>query len=177
MFLAFNFVLLSKRYLKCENYEITPILTGILWWQLSTGGSDFTQLSNDHLSFGAFHWHLSWNSSTVCSKSEWGFSILSKDSPIWDGNFWPYQLFQTKKKKRLQMSAEVYCTCKAISPVLTGENLLFLTQFQQLQTSKVLYMSSSFWLLGVESCDFSHAEKERTACKAEHIHKMTTIFT
>ena len=38
-------------------------------------------------------------------------------------------------------------------------------------------MSSSFWLLGVESRDFSHAEKERTACKAEQIHKMTTIFT
>jgi hypothetical protein len=37
-------------------------------------------------------------------------------------------------------------------------------------------MSSSFWLLGVESRDFSHAEKERTACKAEHIHKMTIIF-
>ena len=41
----------------------------------------------------------------------------------------------------------------------------------------VLYISSSFWLLGVESCDFSHAEKERTACKAEKIHKMTIIFT
>ena len=41
---------------------------------------------------------------------------------------------------------------------------------------KVLYMSSSFWLLGVESRDFSQAEKERTACKAEQIHKMTTIF-
>ena len=38
-------------------------------------------------------------------------------------------------------------------------------------------MSSSFWLLGVESRDFSHAEKEKTACKAEQIHKMTTIFT
>ena len=38
-------------------------------------------------------------------------------------------------------------------------------------------MSSSFWLLGVESRDFSHAEKERTACKDEQIHKMTTIFT
>ena len=32
---------------------------------------------------------------------------------------------------------------------------------------QVLYMSSSFWLLGVESRDFSHAEKERTACKEE----------
>ena len=38
-------------------------------------------------------------------------------------------------------------------------------------------MSFSFWLLGVESCDFSQAEKERTACKAGQIHKMTTIFT
>ena len=38
-------------------------------------------------------------------------------------------------------------------------------------------MSSRFWLLGVESCDFSQAEKERTACKAEQVHKMTTIFT
>ena len=40
----------------------------------------------------------------------------------------------------------------------------------------VLYISSSFWLLGVESRDFSHAEKGRTACKAEGIHKLTTIF-
>ena len=38
-------------------------------------------------------------------------------------------------------------------------------------------MSSSFWLLGVESRDFSHAEKERTACKVEQIKKMTTILT
>ena len=38
-------------------------------------------------------------------------------------------------------------------------------------------MSSSFWLLGVESRDFSHAEKERTACKAVQINKMTIIFT
>ena len=37
-------------------------------------------------------------------------------------------------------------------------------------------MSSSFWLLGVESRDFSQPEKERTACKAEQIQKMTTIF-
>ena len=33
-------------------------------------------------------------------------------------------------------------------------------------------MSSSFWLLGVEPRDFSHA-----ACKADQIKKMTTIFT
>ena len=38
-------------------------------------------------------------------------------------------------------------------------------------------MSSSFWLLRVESRDFSQPEKERTAWKAKQIHKMTTIFT
>ena len=38
-------------------------------------------------------------------------------------------------------------------------------------------MSSSFGLLGVESRDFSLAERERTACKAEKIHKIATIFT
>ena len=37
-------------------------------------------------------------------------------------------------------------------------------------------MSFSFWLLGVESRGFSHAEKEGTACKADQIHKMTIIF-
>jgi hypothetical protein len=31
--------------------------------------------------------------------------------------------------------------------------------------------------LAVESHDFSQAKKERTACKAEQIHKMPTIFT
>ena len=52
-------------------------------------------------------------------------------------------------------------------------------QFLLVQTnnSMVLYMSSSFGLLGVESRDFSQGEKERTACKAEQIHKMTIIFT
>ena len=38
-------------------------------------------------------------------------------------------------------------------------------------------MSSRFWLLQAESRDFSQAEKERSACKVEQIHKMTTIFT
>ena len=38
-------------------------------------------------------------------------------------------------------------------------------------------MSSSFWLLGVESRDFCHAEKEGTACKDEQSHKIKTIFT
>jgi hypothetical protein len=38
-------------------------------------------------------------------------------------------------------------------------------------------MSPSFRLLQVESREFCKAEKERTACKAEQIHKMTTIIT
>ena len=38
-------------------------------------------------------------------------------------------------------------------------------------------MSSSFWLLGVESRDFCQAEKERTACKAEQIQKMIIVST
>ena len=38
-------------------------------------------------------------------------------------------------------------------------------------------MCSKKKILGVESCDFSQAEKEITACKAEQIHKMTLIFT
>ena len=37
-------------------------------------------------------------------------------------------------------------------------------------------MTSSFRLMGVESLDFSHAEKERTACKAKRILKITTIL-
>ena len=50
--------------------------------------------------------------------------------------------------------------------------------FQQKQNMpKVLYMSSSFGLLGVESCDFSQAQKERNACNAGQIHKMKTVFT
>ena len=42
---------------------------------------------------------------------------------------------------------------------------------------EMVYMFSSFWLLGGESRGFFQAEKERTACKAEEIHKMTTFFT
>jgi hypothetical protein len=36
-------------------------------------------------------------------------------------------------------------------------------------------MWSSFWLLGVESRDFSQAEKETSACKVVQIHKITSI--
>ena len=38
-------------------------------------------------------------------------------------------------------------------------------------------MCSRKKILAIESGDLSQAEKEITACKAEQIHKMTTIFT
>ena len=50
-------------------------------------------------------------------------------------------------------------------------------QIQIFLKTKALYICSSFWLFGVELCDFSQAEKERTASKLEKNHKMTTIFT
>ena len=53
----------------------------------------------------------------------------------------------------------------------------FLDKIQIIKLTKVLYMSSSFWLLRVESRDFCQAEKERTACKAEQIQKMTIVST
>jgi hypothetical protein len=37
-------------------------------------------------------------------------------------------------------------------------------------------MSFGFWLLGVESREFSQAVKQITACTAGQIHKMTIIF-
>ena len=43
--------------------------------------------------------------------------------------------------------------------------------------SGMVYISSSFWLLAVESCDVPQAGKVVTASKAEQIHKMTPIFT
>ena len=55
-------------------------------------------------------------------------------------------------------------------------HLYFLCYFGVIGFLEVLYMSASFWLLRVESRDFSQADEEITACKAEQIHKMTTIF-
>ena len=43
--------------------------------------------------------------------------------------------------------------------------------------AKGLILCSKKKILGVESRDFSQAEKEITTCKAEQIHKMTPIFT
>ena len=41
----------------------------------------------------------------------------------------------------------------------------------------VVYTSFSFWLLTLGSRDLSQTKKDITACKAEQIHKVTTIFT
>ena len=41
----------------------------------------------------------------------------------------------------------------------------------------ILGCSTCPLVLGVESRDFSQAEKERTACKTEQIHKMTTRYS
>ena len=43
--------------------------------------------------------------------------------------------------------------------------------------SKVVYMCSSLLQLAVGSHDLSQAEKEITVCKADRIHKKTSIFT
>ena len=45
------------------------------------------------------------------------------------------------------------------------------------QDSEGLILCSKRKILGVESRDFSQAEKAITTCKAEQIHKMTLIFT
>ena len=41
----------------------------------------------------------------------------------------------------------------------------------------VVYTSFSFWLLTLGSRDLSQTKKDIAACKAEQIHKVTTIFT
>ena len=43
--------------------------------------------------------------------------------------------------------------------------------------TKGLIFCSKKKIQGVESRDFSQAGKEGTACKAEQIHKMTSLFT
>ena len=52
----------------------------------------------------------------------------------------------------------------------------FVAFSEYMNFTKVVYISSRFWLLAPESHDLSQAEKEITACKAEWIHKMTIIF-
>ena len=68
-------------------------------------------------------------------------------------------------------------SCHKSSKLVFKYTCMYLLSFFIDSPTLLLYMSSSFWLLRVESLDFSQADKERTACKAEQIHKMTTIFT
>ena len=58
-------------------------------------------------------------------------------------------------------------------PLIQNKSQIGIHKHFNAPTIKVLYMSSSFWVLGVESHDYSHAEREKT----EHTHKMTIIFT
>ena len=50
------------------------------------------------------------------------------------------------------------------------------TQIRAQNTSQVVYMSSSFWLLALGSRDLSQAEKERTFYKARQILKNDNYF-
>ena len=56
-----------------------------------------------------------------------------------------------------------------------GNNILQLFWPTVQEQSKVVYMSSSFWLLAPESRDSSRAEKKITVLTLAD--KMTTIFT
>ena len=55
-------------------------------------------------------------------------------------------------------------------------NLYLLFNLKLFSIGLRLSLSTSLGLLRVESCDFSQAEIEKTAFKAEQIRKMTTIF-
>ena len=60
--------------------------------------------------------------------------------------------------------------------------LFYKTQLQNEKKEKILLalgliLCSKKKILEVELRDFSQAEKEITACKAEQIHRMTPIFT
>ena len=74
------------------------------------------------------------------------------------GNFW--------KKSADKIWSKKDKVDKSTAPVPNRVNGLNFATYTNILG---LYMSSSFLLLQVE--------KERTACKAEKIHKMTTIFT
>ena len=57
----------------------------------------------------------------------------------------------------------------------TSDNNVYDGVQQQHQHLQVVYMCSSLLQLAHGSRDLSQAKKEITACKAEKIHKMTTI--
>ena len=71
----------------------------------------------------------------------------------------------------------VILTCReSIRPRILYKEINVLRKEDENYFARVLCVSSSFWLLRVESRYFSQAEKERTTWKAEQIHKMTNTF-
>ena len=65
-------------------------------------------------------------------------------------------------------------TGRQLCSIFPGRSVHLVTS---LRYTKVVYMSSSFWLLALGSCDLSQVEKEITSFQAEQINKTTTIFT
>ena len=79
---------------------------------------------------------------------------------------------------RLMSSAQGKAKCAYIDWLMTVKLIFFVVMKEWpefLNTFGIHYICASLLLLRVESRDFSQAD--RTACKAEQIHKMTTIFT
>ena len=81
---------------------------------------------------------------------------------------------------RLMSIAQGKAKCAYIDWLMTVKLIFFVVMKEWpefLNTFGIHYICVSLLLLRVESRDFSQAEKDSTACKAEQIHKMTTIFT
>ena len=89
-------------------------------------------------------------------------------------------LFTTKKKmESISRTCVTFTLLTNLIIIITNTDfsLIFvLRKEDENYFARVLCVSSSFWLLRVESRYFSQAEKERTTWKAEQIHKMTNTF-
>ena len=85
--------------------------------------------------------------------------------------------FQLCKKVSEINQRPGFCVLNFLSNYFSADAQKKLSNFSKNQLGRVLYMSSSFGLLRVESRDFSQAEKDSSANKDEQTHKRTTIFT
>ena len=56
------------------------------------------------------------------------------------------------------------------------DSLIHIVSRILIQSMSTIYICGNLILLQVDSRDFFQAEKERTPCKAEQIHKMPTFF-
>ena len=97
---------------------------------------------------------IQWPCKKKCASSTQNFLFF-----LWRENFWSTEAWRIKSAQ-YSIQQTMFC---------------FNTRFELYRCS-TNFMSSTFWLLGDASRDFSHAEKERTACKAQQIHKMTTLL-